>query len=124
VVRLCLHADAGKSVNHRDVEIWDAAALQHLQTRENTAYLEFLRVTSMSAGMYVLAAGSIDEQSPHKQDELYCVIDGSARMKAGSDELLVGRGSLVFVAAGVEHRFYDIESELRVLVFFAPAETP
>jgi hypothetical protein len=29
----------------------------------------------------------------------------------------------VFVAAHVEHRFYDIAEELTVLVFFAPAET-
>jgi hypothetical protein len=27
------------------------------------------------------------------------------------------------VAANVEHRFYDVEEELTVLVFFAPAET-
>jgi mannose-6-phosphate isomerase-like protein (cupin superfamily) len=114
---------AGDYVNHQDLQNWDAAALQHQQARENNSYLEFLRVSSMSAGMYVLAAGSVDEQSPHKQDELYYVIEGSARMRAGSDELIVGRGSLIFVAAGVDHEFYAIESELRILVFFAPAET-
>ena len=32
-------------------------------------------------------------------------------------------GSVIFVAAGVEHRFYDIAEELVVLVFFAPAES-
>jgi len=36
---------------------------------------------------------------------------------------LVRQGTLVFVAADVEHRFYDIEEELTLLVFFAPAET-
>jgi hypothetical protein len=30
---------------------------------------------------------------------------------------------MLFVAAEVEHQFYDIEEELAVLVFFAPAET-
>ena len=29
---------------------------------------------------------------------------------------------LVFVAAGVEHRFHSITEELLILVFFAPAE--
>ena len=30
---------------------------------------------------------------------------------------------MIFVAAEVEHRFYDITEELAVLVFFAPAES-
>ena len=31
-------------------------------------------------------------------------------------------GSVIFVEARAEHRFYDIEEDLLVLVFFAPAE--
>jgi hypothetical protein len=30
---------------------------------------------------------------------------------------------VVYVAAGVPHRFHDITAELRILVFFAPAES-
>jgi len=30
----------------------------------------------------------------------------------------------VFVPAGVEHHFHSITAELRILVVFAPAETP
>jgi hypothetical protein len=29
---------------------------------------------------------------------------------------------VIFVAAEVEHRFYDVAEELEVLAFFAPAE--
>lgn len=86
-------------------------------------YLEFLRVPAMSAGVYVLPAGGTDSQSPHKEDEMYYVVRGRARMRAGSDDQAVSEGSVVFVAAEVEHRFYDITEELVVLVFFAPAET-
>jgi len=85
-------------------------------------YLEFLRVPAMSAGVYVLASGSTDRQSPHKQDELYYVVQGRARMRAGHQDQAVTRGTLIFVPAHVEHRFYDIEEEITVLVFFAPAE--
>ena len=87
------------------------------------AYLEFLRIPQMSAGIYVLPAEGTDRQSPHKQDELYYVIRGKSRMKVGSEDQPVASGSLIFVAAGVEHRFYDISEELAVLVFFAPAES-
>lgn len=86
-------------------------------------YLEFLRVPAMSAGVYVLPAGGSDPQSPHKEDEMYYVVRGRARMRAGSEDQAVNDGSIIFVAAGVEHRFYDITEELVVLVFFAPAES-
>ena len=77
----------------------------------------------MSAGVYGLAAGAADPQKPHKEDELYYVVRGRAHMKAGSEDREVVAGSVIFVAAGVEHRFYDIEEELVVLVFVAPAES-
>jgi len=35
----------------------------------------------------------------------------------------VSAASLLFVAAQVEHKFYDIAEKLAVLVFFAPAES-
>jgi quercetin dioxygenase-like cupin family protein len=98
-----------------------AEAEQHRQ-QSGKRYLEFLRVAAMSAGVYVLPAGSTDAQSPHKQDEMYYVVRGRARMQAGSEDQAVSEGSIIFVAAGVEHRFYDITDEVMVLVFFAPAE--
>jgi mannose-6-phosphate isomerase-like protein (cupin superfamily) len=87
------------------------------------AYREFLRVPSMSAGVYVLTPGSTDLQSPHQQDEMYYVLGGKARMRAGSEDHSLQSGTVIFVAAEVEHRFYDIDEELILLVFFAPPET-
>ena len=86
-------------------------------------YLEFLRVPAMSAGIYLLSPGQTDPQSPHAEDELYYVLRGKARMKVGGEDQSVSAGDLVFVEAGVEHRFYEITEELLVLVFFAPAES-
>jgi quercetin dioxygenase-like cupin family protein len=86
-------------------------------------YQEFLRVPAMSAGLYVLAAGARDPQSPHHEDEMYYVVRGRARFRAGAEDREISAGSLLFVAAQVEHRFYDIAEELAVLVFFAPAES-
>jgi mannose-6-phosphate isomerase-like protein (cupin superfamily) len=86
-------------------------------------YLEFLRIPAMSSGVYLLPAGSTDLQSPHQQDEMYYVVRGRARMRAGSEDQAVSEGSVIFVAARVEHRFYEITEDLMLLVFFAPAET-
>ncbi len=97
--------------------------LEHLRNRKQKLYLEFLRVPSMSAGLYVLAAGATDQQRPHHEDEMYYVIRGRARFRAGTEDNEISAGSVLFVAAEVEHRFYDITEDLQVLVFFAPAES-
>jgi quercetin dioxygenase-like cupin family protein len=86
-------------------------------------YREFLRVPDMSAGLYVLPAGASDLQRPHHEDEMYYVIRGRGRFRAGEQDAEVSTGSVLFVAAEVEHHFYDIAEELAVLVFFAPAES-
>jgi quercetin dioxygenase-like cupin family protein len=90
---------------------------------EGGTYREFLRVSTMSAGVYVLACGAEDRQGPHRQDELYYVLRGKARMSAGGQDRSVSEGSIIFIAAQVQHRFYDIEAEITLLVLFAPAET-
>ena len=86
-------------------------------------YREFLRVPTMSAGLYVLPAGATDPQRPHHEDEMYYVVSGRARFRAGEEDREISAGSVLFVAAEVEHRFYDIAEELAVLVLFAPAES-
>jgi quercetin dioxygenase-like cupin family protein len=101
----------------------DLQTVDQLRRESGTSYLEFLRVVSMSAGLYALPAGGEDPQSPHREDELYYVTRGRAKFFAGAEERDVAAGSLIFVAAGVTHRFYDITEDLHLLVFFAPAES-
>jgi mannose-6-phosphate isomerase-like protein (cupin superfamily) len=81
-------------------------------------YLEFLRVDSLSVGVYRLRAGEPDPQQPHGQDEVYYVIAGCSRFTAGGETVEVAPGSVLFV----EHRFTKITEDLTVLVFFALAE--
>ncbi len=90
---------------------------------EAKPYREFLRVPAMSAGLYVLAAGAVDPQKPHAEDELYYIVRGKARFRAAEEDSEVSAGALLFVAARVEHCFYEITEDLEVLVFFAPAES-
>jgi mannose-6-phosphate isomerase-like protein (cupin superfamily) len=66
-------------------------------------------------------AGSIDDQQPHTEDEVYYVAAGRALLIVASESTPVGPGSIAFVAAGVEHRFVEIAEDLEVLVFWSPA---
>jgi mannose-6-phosphate isomerase-like protein (cupin superfamily) len=86
------------------------------------SYLEFLRERSMSMGLYVLRVGEEDKQQPHGEDEVYFVIRGKGRFRAGDEDCAVGSGDVLYVGKGVEHRFHAITEALELLVFFAPAE--
>jgi mannose-6-phosphate isomerase-like protein (cupin superfamily) len=91
-------------------------------------YLEFLRIPAMSAGLYALSAGAEDGQSPHQQDELYYAVRGRAKLRiddgaSPAREVPVAPGDILFVAARVVHKFFDVTEDLELLVFFAPAET-
>jgi quercetin dioxygenase-like cupin family protein len=90
--------------------------------RGNQRWQEFLRVASLSMGLYRLKAGQTDEQQPHAEDEVYLVLSGKASFRAGEQEQPVAPGTLIFVERSVEHRFFDITEDLTVLVFFAPPE--
>lgn len=103
----------------------EAFELTHLIEQQNEMrqdYLEFLRVPALSAGLYMLAAGAVDMQKPHTEDEIYYVMSGRGFIQVGPEEHPVEAGTLVYVKANVEHRFHTITEDLRVLVLFAPAE--
>ncbi len=107
----------------RKTEVFALDQLLAKRLQGGRSYLEFLRVPAMSAGVYVLSAGAPDPQNPHGEDEIYYLVSGKAKMRIGAQEHSVGEGSVIYVDAGLEHRFFDIEEELVVLVIFAPAES-
>ena len=82
-------------------------------------FLDFLKIRDLEAGIIVLRPGEKDAQEPHSADELYYVIEGRGKMKLGKTRKSVGEGSIVFVPAGMRHRFYGNSEELVVLYVFA-----
>ena len=82
-------------------------------------YREFLRVPSLSCGVYHLPAGATDLQSPHDEDEVYYVLSGSGRLQVGGEEQSIGPGSVLYVQATSEHSFFEIDEDITLLVFFA-----
>ena len=85
----------------------------------SSRYTGFFKVPSMHAGIYTLKKGSEDTQSPHGEDEIYYVLKGQAKMKSDGRTEVVKEGSFVFVAAGEDHSFVDIEEDLELLVVFS-----
>ena len=93
---------------------------EHRQSGE--AWREIFRVPALSLGIYRLARGADDPQSPHDEDEVYYVLRGRGRIAIAAEDQAVEPGGLLFVAKRVPHRFHDISEDLELLVFFAPAE--
>jgi quercetin dioxygenase-like cupin family protein len=85
-------------------------------------WIEQLRVTDLSVGTYSIPRGGVDDQEPHTEDEVYVVTAGRAVLRAGGGGEPVGPGSVIYVAAGEEHRFTEVTEDLAAIVLFAPAE--
>jgi mannose-6-phosphate isomerase-like protein (cupin superfamily) len=59
-----------------------------------------------------------DPQQPHARDEVYFVIAGSGTFVDGAERYPFRPGDLLFVPAGVVHRFEDFTDDLAVWVLF------
>ena len=89
---------------------------------DTTSWVEHLAVADLSCGTYSIAAGAADPQDPHTEDELYVCTRGRATLWTPTGSAAVEPGTVIFVPAGEEHRFVDVEEDLTVLVMFGPAE--
>lgn len=101
--------------------------IEHLITEQietKKPFLEFLRESSLSMGLYFLAEGSKDFQKPHNEDEVYYILTGHAMIQVADEVQPVQPGSIIFVPARVPHHFFNIVEDLTTLVIFAPAEQP
>jgi mannose-6-phosphate isomerase-like protein (cupin superfamily) len=85
-------------------------------------YREFLRVPSLSLGLYRHEVGAAVPQQPHTEDEVYFVVSGRGTIEIDGTDQTVMSGSVVYVPAGVAHHFHSVTEPLQVLVVFAPPE--
>lgn len=102
-------------------DAWRAFELATEIEKQNASgrpYHEFLRVPSLSCGIYTLPPGAKDLQAPHDEDEVYYLVRGRGRLRVGGEERSVGPGSILYVRATSEHSFFEIEEEMTLLVFF------
>ena len=82
-------------------------------------FYDFLKIRDLEAGVICLRPGQEDTQEPHSADELYYVIEGSGMLELGKAAKPVKKGSIIFVPAGLHHRFYGNKEDLVVLYVFA-----
>lgn len=62
--------------------------------------------------------GSTDPQKPHTRDEIYVIARGSGRFVNDGEHHAFQPGDVLFVPAGVEHRFEEFSSDFCTWVMF------
>lgn len=79
-------------------------------------YVELFRHGSMNVEIYKPI--KIDTQEPHTQDELYVIASGSGYFVNGDSREPFETGEVLFVPAGVEHRFEEFSDDFSAWVIF------
>jgi mannose-6-phosphate isomerase-like protein (cupin superfamily) len=59
-----------------------------------------------------------DPQTPHARDELYVVAAGSGEFFCNGETRAFSQADVLFVPAGVEHRFRDFSTDFAAWVVF------
>jgi mannose-6-phosphate isomerase-like protein (cupin superfamily) len=96
-----------------------SAALGRLPGPNGERYVELFRHGTLSVELY--APRGRDSQNPHTRDEVYVVVQGSGEFRNGVVKHPFGPGDLLFVPAGVVHRFESFTDDLAVwVVFYGP----
>jgi mannose-6-phosphate isomerase-like protein (cupin superfamily) len=79
-------------------------------------FVELFRHGTLSVELY--APRGVDPQRPHRKDEVYVVVQGNGMFLSGGRREPFGPGALLFVPAGVEHRFEAFSDDLAIWVIF------
>ena len=79
-------------------------------------FTEAFRHGSMSVELY--APRGLDPQQPHRQDELYVVLSGTGTFFRDGERVPFGPGDVLFVPAGMVHRFETFTDDFQTWVIF------
>jgi mannose-6-phosphate isomerase-like protein (cupin superfamily) len=101
------------------VRVTLADALRRVSDAQGKRFSVVLEHGTLSVEIY--APRGTDPQTPHTRDELYVVMSGSGEFVNGEKRHPFGPGDVLFVPAGVTHRFESFTDDLAVwVIFFGP----
>ena len=79
---------------------------------------------NLSASFFKLQPGNISKNDIHKEEEVYYVINGRAKLTIGEKSFLVEKGMVVFIPPEHWHQSKNIgETELCYFCIFSPPST-
>jgi mannose-6-phosphate isomerase-like protein (cupin superfamily) len=96
------------------VSIEKASAL--LNKRTGAIFTQVMKHGNMTAEIY--RPNKVDTQTPHLQDEVYVIISGTGDFLNDGKRYTFKPGDLLFVAAGIDHRFENFTDDFATWVIF------
>lgn len=99
---------------------WKISTAEALEILDNQAEGKILATLLERGQMYVevYRPDKIDRQIAHSQDEIYVIISGSGMFFNNGERRPFAAGDLIFVPAGIAHRFEDFTDDFATWVIF------
>lgn len=95
-------------------------AKQKLKMEAKLPFTVLLQHGTMSIEYF--APKGEDTQQPHLQDELYVIASGKSNFMCGNEFIDCEKGDVLFVPAGMEHRFIHFTDDFATWVIFYGAK--
>ena len=92
------------------------AALEALNGLKDKSFIELFKHGSLAIEIY--QPKDTDKQKPHTRDEVYVVLSGEGFFVNGAERRPFEPGEVLFVPAGVVHRFEEFSEDFSTWVFF------
>lgn len=97
-----------------------AEAVQQLSKEEEFPFVKLMQHGSMSIEYF--APKDLDTQQPHLQDEIYVIASGKSIFLCNGEYMDCAKGDVLFVPAGIEHRFEHFSDDFATWVIFYGAK--
>jgi mannose-6-phosphate isomerase-like protein (cupin superfamily) len=91
-------------------------AMKALQKETDKKFTVLMQHGSMQIEYF--ASKNIDTQTPHTQDEIYVITSGTSNFYRDDETISCKTGDVIFVPAGMEHRFVNFSDDFATWVIF------
>lgn len=91
-------------------------ALRELEKENKQRFIEVMKHGSMTIEFF--KPQQSDTQTPHKQDEIYAIIKGNSTFYRDGERIDCKSGDVLFVPAGMDHRFENFSEDFETWVIF------
>ena len=91
-------------------------ALAKLKEQDKLPFVIMTEHGTMSIEYF--APKGTDTQTPHKQDEIYVIIEGQSTFDRNGEKISCKKHDILFVPAGMGHHFEDFSDDFASWVIF------
>jgi len=95
-------------------------AVEALLQNAPLPFAKLMEHGTMSVEYY--APAEVDKQTPHRQDEIYIIMHGTGMFNRNGEIIAFAPGDVLFVPAGMEHRFENFTNDFATWVIFYGAD--